>query len=506
MSAVVEQPPPGGLVTNQESGLNANAMGFMSAIVVGLTSVAPPYSMAAIVGYLGAEAGVKGPGVMLFMFIPMTLIALSFLFLSRVDNDCGTTYTWVKKAFGPWFGWLAAWAVVVTGFLTIASFASFAMGYLFELVGAESWAESTTIVTVSAILVVLAMTWLGVRGTTGSARFQGVIAVVQVVAMALFVIFAMIKVYGGSPPEGSMHPELSWFSPFGLSASALSSAMLLAVFAYWGWESTVNLSEETTDGSHANGRAAVISTVILVTIYVSVAMASAALVGPTNLEKMNDEVGTSILADLANLAGGEWLRIVVSIAVIIAAIATTQTTIIPASRVILSMGRSHAAPKWMARIHPAHHTPHLAMWFTAAVSILFYIAIQAWNPDAMTDAFYGATMAIAFYYALNGFASAIYLRKTFLRDWKHLLFAGIGPAIGAAILVVMLVLQFKALTDPEASETGILAFGVPLPLVFGIGIFLLGVILRGIWQMVGDQEYFEAHPEAAPADALTEKH
>ena len=53
-------------------------------------------------------------------------------------------------------------------------------------------------------------------------------------------------------------PELSWFSPFAIdSPSLLTLGLLTGVFIYWGWESAVNLNEETEGSDTAPGLAAV---------------------------------------------------------------------------------------------------------------------------------------------------------------------------------------------------------------------------------------------------------
>ena len=56
--------------------------------------------------------------------------------------------------------------------------------------------------------------------------------------------------------------------------------MLLAVFIYWGWDSTVTVNEESEDSNEAPGRAAVVSTFILLAIYVIVVVAAQAYDGP----------------------------------------------------------------------------------------------------------------------------------------------------------------------------------------------------------------------------------
>ena len=108
------------------------------------------------------------------------------------------------------------------------------------------------------------MTALCVIGTEISARVQDVMIVAQVGALLLFAVVALYRVYAGTAPEGSLVPKLSWFSPFAVdSSSALIGGLLIGVFIYWGWESSVNLTEETHNSETAPGLAAVASTVIL---------------------------------------------------------------------------------------------------------------------------------------------------------------------------------------------------------------------------------------------------
>ena len=58
-------------------------------------------------------------------------------------------------------------------------------------------------------------------------------------------------------------PSITWLNPFGAGGAALTGGLLLGVFAYWGWESAVNLTEETEDSASTPGRAAIVSTVVL---------------------------------------------------------------------------------------------------------------------------------------------------------------------------------------------------------------------------------------------------
>ena len=108
---------------NAPATLKAGAIGFVDALVIGLAATSPAYSLAAVIGPIVALVGVYAPGVLVASFVPMLLIASAFLYLNRVDQDCGTTFSWVTRAMGPWFGWIGGWAITMTGVLVIGSLA-----------------------------------------------------------------------------------------------------------------------------------------------------------------------------------------------------------------------------------------------------------------------------------------------------------------------------------------------------------------------------------------------
>ena len=86
------------------------------------------------------------PGVLLASFVPMLLIAGAFAALNRVDPDCGTTFSWVTRAMGPWSGWIGGWAITMTGVLVLGSLAEVGVRFTLLAVGLDGWAESTPVV------------------------------------------------------------------------------------------------------------------------------------------------------------------------------------------------------------------------------------------------------------------------------------------------------------------------------------------------------------------------
>jgi amino acid transporter len=486
-------------VTTTEPHLKSDAIGFVDALVIGLAATSPAYSLAAVIGPIAALVGIYAPGVLLASFVPMMLIATAFLYLNRVDQDCGTTFSWVTRAMGPWAGWLGGWAITMTGVLVIGSLADVGVRFALYMVGADSWGDDAWVRMPLAILLILVMTYICVLGTDISARLQNLLIFGQVGALLVFAGVALFKAVDGNSSLDEITPSLEWLNPFGEGGSALSSGLLLGVFAYWGWESAVNLSEETRDGASAPGRAGLWSTFILLVTYVSVAFAVVAFAGP---QWLSDNAGEEefVFAYIGQevLGGWDWVLL---FAVATSAIASTQTTIIPASRTGLSMARRYALPKRFGHIHSRHQTPDVSTWWVAGIAIVWYVGVYQLSENALFDSLTALSLLIAFYYALTGIACAIFYRRHLLESVRNLFLIGIGPVVGSGLLIWLLVLSIRDMSDPDNSYSGQAWFGVGPPLVIGIGIFVAGLAVMLIWR-TQDARFWDERPSVADPDIV----
>ena len=124
-------------------GLQAGALGLVGNIVIGLGAVAPAYSLAATLGYVVLNVQEKSPAMFVLAFIPMLLVAFAYKELSQDTPDCGTTFTWGTKAFGPWIGWIGGWGLAVSAIIVLANVAEVAAGYLFKFLNLPTrWPRS----------------------------------------------------------------------------------------------------------------------------------------------------------------------------------------------------------------------------------------------------------------------------------------------------------------------------------------------------------------------------
>ena len=85
----------------QDKGLSHNSVGVLGSVILGISSVAPAYALTATIGILVSEAGAKMSVVIIAGFLPMFFAAYAYRELNKVAPDCGTSFTWTTKAFGP---------------------------------------------------------------------------------------------------------------------------------------------------------------------------------------------------------------------------------------------------------------------------------------------------------------------------------------------------------------------------------------------------------------------
>ena len=494
-------------VQTSEHGLKSGAISFTDGLVVALSSTAPAYSLAAVVGSIVVAVGFYAPASILVAFVPMFFIAAAFYWLNKADQDCGTTFSWVTRAMGPNTGWIAGWAVCMTGILVIGSLADVAVLFFFNLIGVE---PSKAAIVIGAVLLIAAMTTVCVIGTEASARLQKVLMALQILPLLLFIVVILVKVYSGDGPGSSFEPNLSWFNPlnievgnlnpFSAESGGLIQAMLLGVFIFWGWESAVNLNEETEGDVTKPGLAGLISTTILLITYVGVATAVLAWHGIGGAAAFDDKPG--ILAKFAEGALGDTLGQLVLLAVIVSALASTQTTILPASRTALSMARHEAIPNAFGEVSKRFFTPVFATVAVGVLAVAWYVPGKLINKSFLFDSLTALGLMIAFYYALTGFACVIYYRREIRKTWRNFIFIGLAPLIGAVILTYVFVKALFNFSDIENSYSTSEWLGFAPPAVIGVGMLLLGVVLLFGWRLYKREPFFKRKREVADPTLL----
>ncbi len=489
-----QSPGPSGVM---DKGLKKNAIGYLSNVVIGVASTAPAYSLAATLGFIVAVPGigVHAPAVLLVSFIPMLLIAGAYKALNRADPDAGTSFAWTTRALGPATGWVNGWAIFLADLIVMASLADIAGIYTFKLFGLDSAAASKGWVLLAAVVWIALMTWICYRGIELSARIQQVLLSAEVLILTLFAVVAFIKVYSGHP-AGSIHPSLSWFNPFAMGFHDLVVAVLLGVFIYWGWDSGVAVNEESEDPSEGPGRAAVISTILLVVIYLIVSAGAQAYHGTGFLENNAEDV----LSALGKPVLGAILYKLLIISVLTSASASTQTTILPTARTTLSMAHWKAVTVLLARVHKRYLTPTVSTLGFGALAIAITVPLLLLSGSVLSDSLTAIGFPICFYYGFTGIACAVYYRRELFKSARNFLVLGLAPLTGGLMLFgvgIYAATYYSHTANVESSPI----LGITLPLWMGIGGMLLGFVLM-LASRPFFRDFFSRKTETAPPGIL----
>jgi amino acid transporter len=504
-SAAIPVPsaPPRDTSAPGEKGLKTNAIGYMSNLVISVASTAPAYSLATTLGFVVAVAGVRlhAPAILIVSFIPMLFISAGYRYLNLADPDAGTTFAWVTRAMGPVMGWLNGWAIVLADVIVMASLADIASIYTFKLVGWTAAANSRFAIIVGCVVWIALMTWICYRGIELSARIQAGLLTFECVTLGIFAVVALVDVYSSGAPATSMHVAIGWFNPFALSTNALVGGVLLGIFIYWGWDSGVAVNEESENPAEGPGRAAVLSTILLVLIYVIVATAAQADAGPKYLINNSNDV----LSGLGyRVFGSGILQKLLLFSVLTSASASTQTTILPTARTTISMAHWGALPKAFGRCHPRYQTPSVSTLAMGGLSIIWTVGILVFDTsgNVLGDSITGLGFAICFYYGFTGIACLVYFRREIFKSSRRLLLVGLVPLLGG-LLMFAIFIKAAIFYSHTVNNYSAPFLGIQVPEIIGIGGLLLGfVFMAAQWAVRPD--FFRRKPETADPAILAE--
>ncbi|MYV98026.1 APC family permease [Streptomyces sp. SID3343] len=461
---------------SSDKGLRQGSVGLLGTVALGLASVAPAYSIAVTLGFVTLVAGDLAPAALLVGFVPILLTAFAFRELNRSMPDCGTTFVWGTRAFSPYLGWLSGgWVVQICTVIAMTALAQVASAYLLDVVGLDSLTDQTWAVALTGVLILALVTFVAYRGISIAASAQYLLLGLQLVALLTFGIAAFAQ-HGEA--AGAMTPSLSWLNPFGFDSwGVFAQGVLLCLYIYWGWDALITVNEETKDSANTPGKAAVISTVVLLATYLFTAYAaiSYAGVGTDALGLGNEDNAADVVATLAPGLVGSATAALLKLSVAISAIAALLTCGVSTSRATLSMATHGAAPERFGRIHPRFATPGFGTAFFGVAAALGLVALSALSGDFLGDAIGCIGLLIAFYYAITGFACVWYFRRDLRNGPRDLWLKGLLPAIGASMMLAAFGRSAYDMWQPDYGNTSL--FGVGGVFLLGIGSILLGVVV-----------------------------
>jgi amino acid transporter len=453
------------------SQLKTNTLNLFDATVIATSSVAPAYTLAATAAVLIAAVGFASPAAILVGFFPVLFIAMAYYYLNRMDPNCGASYSWVSRTLNPYIGWLSGWIQLAANVLFCAAAPILAGAYTLQLLNSIFPGQITSdaagnkywIAGVGVAWLAL-VTFMVIRGIRVTANFQWLLVFIEYLVVLGFVVAALVKVISGNP-SAQTSVSSDWFNPNSLGGiSGVATGAALAVFFFWGWDTAANVNEETKDANRAPGQAGILSMFILLFIFLLAIIAIQTYL-PQSAIMANQ---ANILYYFAQQLAGTPVAYLMILAVLSSTVATTQTTLLPSSRLTFSMARDGVFPGAFGRIHSRWRTPWVGTLISSALALI--VIVLTVTSDTVNTVFgrliLDIGVLVSVYYGVTGLASAWAFRKVLFSSGRLLVFAGLLPFVGGLFLLAIGgYVTYQSWTSDIATALPILvtiALGLPL--------------------------------------------
>lgn len=276
----------------------------------------------------------------------LTLIgALVTAELASAFPVTGGVYVFLRETWSPAVAFLWCWAMfwsMHTGIIAaIATVCARYVGHFVPL--GEAGVKG---VAVSAILLLSAVNYLGVRLGSGLQTGLTIVKVGAILFLVALGIGASIAPAGAVPGEMPVVP----------SVRAFTTAIVAGLFAFGGWHMVTYAADETREPERTIPRALIIGTLAVTACYIAVNAAYLHVLSPQAVAS-----STRVAADFAAAVTGGGGAALVSLLVVISTLGATTGIILAGPRVYLAAADDRLLPRWAGAVHPRFGTPHHAI-------------------------------------------------------------------------------------------------------------------------------------------------
>ena len=414
---------------SEEKRLAEGSLGTFESAIMGIAGTAPAFSVAVTTAAIVASVGVLSVGSIFYCGLIMFGIMLAFIHLSKITPNAGAAYAWVGHVFGRKWGFFAGWGLLVASIFFMVS-ATIPAATSTLLLIAPDVVESTAWVTFTAAIWLTLVTLVVTKGIKHASYAQLILTAIETAVVFALIIGAFIQ-YGGKPAHT---PSFIWISPFSFTPQLFATGALTAIFFYWGWDVTMNLSEESKEGTPPSASKGAFGAMInLILFFIIMMIVVLIVLTDDEIAKANTNV---LFAVASKLFAPPWNYLAV-LSTILSTIGTIETQILQFSRSMFAMARDDMLHPRYAKIHPKWQTPWVAtfvIWFLG-VLLLFSSSYMPSVKQILESSILAIGFQICFYMSLAGFACAWHYRNKLRDGAYHAVSYVLWPLLAALFMV-----------------------------------------------------------------------
>lgn len=307
-----------------------------------------------LAGEVAARAGGAVWVPLLIALLMALLTAGSYAELATKYPRAGGSSHYATRAFGPFVGFLVGFCMLAAGIVSVGALAlGFAGDYL------EAFVSLPTAIVLIVFLGLLAV--LNARGISESLGANRVATVIEVGGLLLVIVLGVIVVGRG---DGDLGRLVQLGTPENGPVAAVLAGSVLAFYSYVGFETSVNIAEETKDPARSYPRALFGALIVAGVVYALVGAAATAVIPTSELSS-----STAPLLQVV-AAAGLVPPIVFSVVALVAVANGALLTGIMSSRLAYGMAQDGLLPQPLTRVLPGRRTPWVAIVVTTALSTL----------------------------------------------------------------------------------------------------------------------------------------
>ncbi|MFJ4096873.1 APC family permease [Kitasatospora sp. NPDC089913] len=401
------------------------SLGVRDLVVYGLLFIAP-MAPVGVFGVLDAKSHGAVAAVYLVATAAMGFTALSYAQMVRAVPRTGSVYAYARAGLGEGAGFLAGWMALLDYLLIPA------VAYLFSGIALHSLVPDVPrwVWTALAVLVTTALNLAGVR----TAAVVGlVVLVAELAVLAVFVVAAVVVLVRDGAQRG-------WATPFtavgGFSASAVLSAVSVAVLSYLGFDAIATFVEEAVGASAAVARAVLWCLVLSGLLFVAQTWLAALLepLSPGQLAADPAAQGSAFY-DTVEDSVGHWLHVLVAASKAVGAAFAALAGQAAAGRLLFAMGRDGRLPRFLGAVDPGSAVPRRALLVSAAITLV--AAVWAADRDDGLDRLTSVVDigALTAFTLLHASVVGWFVVRHGSRDWgRHLVVPVLGVLVIGAVV------------------------------------------------------------------------